>query len=104
MTDRELLEAAAKAAGIGGGWDWPRGAKEPVFWRDAGGKAWQPLTDDGDCARLEADLLLHVEWHPAAKTAYVGTAEIGCTQPWGNDRQSARRYAAVRAAAAMVKA
>lgn len=103
MTDRALLEAAAKAAGIGGGWDWPHGAKSPVCWRDASGKSWHPLTDDGDCARLESALLLHVEWHPINETVYAGSAEIGCNKPWGKDRQAARRAAAVRAAAEMAK-
>ena len=59
MTDRELLEDAAKAAGIDttrclqyadGAFDWP-------------GKAgrWNPLTDDGDALRLAVRLGLVVD-------------------------------------------
>lgn len=62
MTDRELLELAAKAAGIGGGWEWPRGAKAPTYWRDAHGVAWQPLTDDGDALRLASRLLIDMQF------------------------------------------
>jgi hypothetical protein len=57
MTDRELLEAAAKAAGVVG------------FWVDAGSNVgsdsepviWNPLTDDADALRLAVKLGLIVE-------------------------------------------
>jgi hypothetical protein len=53
MTDRELLEAAAKAAGI----DWADG-HESTGLRDQNGKVWNPLTDDGDALRLAVKLNL----------------------------------------------
>ncbi|MCA3177604.1 MAG: hypothetical protein O9345_16250 [Burkholderiaceae bacterium] len=40
MDDRQLLEAAAKAAGIDPKWD-------GLYWQ------WNPLTDDGDALRRE---------------------------------------------------
>ena len=49
MTDKELLELAAKAAGIiDGHW------LGDCFWVGAydGGYEWNPLTDDGDALRL----------------------------------------------------
>ena len=51
MTDRELLELAAKAAGLShpDGWDWIR---NPL------GYSWNPLTDDGDAFRLMVELRL----------------------------------------------
>ena len=63
MTDRELLEMAAKAAGI-----------KLTFWRDAAvlrdkksplglDIAWNPLTDDGDALRLAVKLRISIE-HP----------------------------------------
>lgn len=61
MTDRELLEAAAKAAGLGGAWDWPRGAKAPTLYRVDGGRAWDPLHDDGDALRLGHRLRLFTD-------------------------------------------
>jgi hypothetical protein len=56
MPDRELLELAAKAAGVVG------------FWVDAGSNVgsdsepviWNPLTDDGDALRLAVKLDLTV--------------------------------------------
>lgn len=100
MTDRELLEKAAKAAGLPHKWIPLLGKMVHII--DAGLlEEWNPLTDDGDEARLEAVLCMHVEWHPGAGTVYVGTAEIGCTLPLGDDRQAARRRAGVRAAAAI---
>lgn len=106
MTDRELLENAAKAAGL-----LSCGQETSRFGGFMGlnicqddnpsGYCWNPLTDDGDEARLEACLQLHVEWHPAAETVTVGTAEIACTEPYGEDRQAARKRAGVRAAAAI---
>ena len=59
MTDRELLEAAAKAAGN------PSGTS-----RAGGGLLmandlyWNPLTDDGDALRLMVKLELHVICNP----------------------------------------
>lgn len=55
MTDREMLELAAKAAGL------------PLEWQDGGwahcldtGHEWNPLTDDGDALRLAVRLNLNV--------------------------------------------
>ena len=55
MSDRELLELAAKAASQPGGWieneyeGWG-------FWQKPGGGEWNPLTDDGDAFRLAVEL------------------------------------------------
>ena len=69
MTDLELLEFAAKAAGIdadaSGLWDSPL--------RGAPGRRWNPMLDDGDALRLAVALKLNVDvdlsyteatWHP----------------------------------------
>jgi hypothetical protein len=54
VTDRELLELAAKAAGIG-----------PISWIETDGTKivtnlrWNPLTDDGDALRLAVKLGLY---------------------------------------------
>jgi hypothetical protein len=97
MTDRELLEMAAKAASIGGGWDWPRGAKAPTFWRDSTGKAWLPLVDDGDALRLAVKLVLCPQWYGG--TVYVSHPGNWTCEPIGSDRLAATRRAIVRAAA-----
>ena len=101
MNDRELLEAAARAAGIGGGWDWPRGAKAPTYWRDADGRAWQPLNDDGDALRLAVKLDIRF-WptgcngKPTAATPFTAW-----TDETEGDPYAATRRAIVRAAAAL---
>ncbi len=66
MTDRELLEAAAKAAGI----DLQHkpmfgGDSEPGFYDYRSGKPewlwWNPLIDDGDALRLAVKLKMMVD-------------------------------------------
>lgn len=52
MTDKELLELAAKAAGIDVEWfEEPYGSCFVL-----GDKKWNPLTDDGDALRLAVKL------------------------------------------------
>ena len=97
-TDRELLEAAAKAAGI------------KVAWRDAVGclcysgspyhVAWNPLTDDGDALRLAVARRVDV-WFlgqnavQAARAGQPTTTEAICIE---TDPTAATRRAIVRAA------
>ena len=108
MNDRELLELAAKAAGI-------KALRDPQgCWRDCTGmypamniyaaNAWNPLTDDGDALRLAVKLGMetyHADddgWfayasHPTARgIAYA-------VEPHENDPYAATRRAIVRAAA-----
>ncbi|MBI5259807.1 MAG: hypothetical protein HY855_25125 [Burkholderiales bacterium] len=120
MNDRELLEAAARAAGIvidkspfnGGGrentgfdvmgnavLDWHNGTK------------WNPLTDDGDALRLAVKLNLDIEFDTLPDGPIVGVVA-----PWNDnfgdyrwyewllkDALSATRRAIVRAAAEVGK-
>lgn len=53
MTDRELLELAAKAIGVKIDSSWPLHIQD---W------AWNPLTNDGDALRLAVKLNLNVEY------------------------------------------
>ena len=97
MTDRELLELAAKAAGMDIEW-------QPCGWAHDNntGCEWNPITDDGDEARLEAALGLGVLW--GSRTVTVGRKHFGPFeerfQEHHGDKQAARRRAGVRAAAA----
>ena len=59
-TDRELLELAAKAAGIDGRWD--KGAR--AFVPKIGPIFWCPLTDDGDALRLAVALKIILMPYP----------------------------------------
>ena len=67
-TDRELLELAAKAAGIEGEWTnpMPSAVGNGTIRTGIGGSLWNPLTDDGDALRLACDLGLRV--YPIART------------------------------------
>lgn len=116
MTDKELLELAAKAAGIPGNWN---------SWRDQGGaessgiqhtadawNLWNPLTDDGDALRLVVKL--GIEPRGPSRSRSVGRVVQAWYPPDGNpnrsacahvivptsgDRYAATRRAIVRAAA-----
>lgn len=102
MTDRELLEMAAKAAGY-----------EPQGWED--GKlylfgvqdGWNPLTDDGDALRLAVRLDITV-MQPAPEdrgsVLALWPRGQGVSEPRGQDKCAATRRAIVRAAAEIGKA
>jgi hypothetical protein len=103
-TDRELLELAARAAGIVGVWH-ERG--QCIHVTDCAGMSdmwWRPLTDDGDALRLAVELRLNFT-----------TGDLACAASWPphkawvnevveahqDNRASATRRAIVRAAAAI---
>jgi hypothetical protein len=71
MNDRELLELAAKAAGIKikGYYE-----DEPSLSIKPGPKLptarWNPLTDDGDALRLVVKLQIDIEWRGGEVWAY----------------------------------
>lgn len=113
MTDRELLEAAAKAAGIEPHYPFGEGEIYVRFdgpWAhrdtsDAKGalKTWNPLTDDGDALRLAVKLKLKIT---------IGNAIVMVESRWptpdagerfdsDDEAASATRRAIVCAAAAM---
>ena len=101
MTDKELLEYAAKAAGI----DSDRLKNRYDHWdKDHApvlvGRAWNPLTDDGDAFRLMVKLRLPF------RDGLNGTVETGNERSgrpiwelWGDDPLAATRRAITRAAA-----
>jgi hypothetical protein len=106
MTDRELLELAANAAGIIVG----HAKRDPsvTFFRDDRGLVinWDPLTDDGDALRLAVKLGVQItiildgdDGDHSPKTM-VDWA----TEEHGNDPYAATRRAIVRAAAEIGKA
>ena len=101
MTDRELLELAAKAAGLNYRDDlWNAGHVHTEFgWRE-----WNPLTSDGDALRLAAHLRLTVgdedQSVRSMAFAYARHTDMPrCYEPSQNDPAAAYRRAIVRAAA-----
>ena len=89
MTDRELLELAAKAHG---GIDHYKVA--PVGLLLKGGGVWNPLDADGDALRLAVKLRLDAEWIDP-ETVFVSSFQHVAN----NDPYAATRRAIVRAAA-----
>lgn len=102
MTDRQLLELAAKAAGLELDWDVPDGASPWVITGsgdDRGPSAiWNPLEDDGDAFRLA--LALHIRVDPSADYMCVTETRYGWREGVsGGDRVKSMRRAIVLAAA-----
>jgi hypothetical protein len=97
MTDRELLELAAKAAGLPHQWcdAWGTMAKTSPDGGFVFNHVWNPLTDDGDALRLA------VQWGllgaPFMTLAWIET--LGDSDPY-----AATRRAIVRAAAEIGRA
>lgn len=105
MTDRELLERAAKAAGI-----------EIYFDEDGSchtyvaihvdsyvSRPWNPLNDDGDAFRLAVKLGICIDIDlPDQQTWAIDVSRNRSPiEPHGGDACAATRLAIVRAAAAM---
>jgi len=106
MTDRELLEAAARAAGYEvGGYDDDRGVL--LFWSHQSEKAaWNPLTDDGDALRLAVALGIGVDHASMRSWAWRcwGTPTVVAKEEFHNNgKDAATRRAIVRAAAEIGK-
>ena len=89
MTDRELLELAAKAAGLDVRWYANDCLQVADKCNGFAGK-WNPLTDDGDALRLAVKLFLFVDTAAGAPDSFG--AELA---------YAATRLAIVRAAAAI---
>lgn len=105
--DRELLELAAKAAGLRvRTWEGHSGARCAI---DDGrhGLMWMPLTDDGDALRLAVKLKIDIHQRVAeprvAAVAAMHSPKIESV-PDESQRLSATRAVIVRAAAAIGKA
>lgn len=111
MNQCEMLELAAKAAGIEIVPCTCSSERWPFKYADGQGKRghWSPLEDDGDCARLEAALLLTVRFkshsvevgRDSSAVELLGTCERveDGYEFFGGDKAKARRYASTRVAA-----
>jgi len=117
MTDRELLENAAKAAGIQ--LVWHNFSNIPSLFKGlSSDEVWNPLTIDGDALRLAVKLGISIDHDhievgvlTAGDMAYgeymMGVlawkvavdTNIKCEELYGNDSLAATRRAIVRAAA-----
>jgi hypothetical protein len=98
MTDIELLELAAKAAGLP--WD---------QWVIDGNDSWNPLNDSGDAFELAVWLSLHTGRSATGPMRFAGRNDFeipGCSfyEFENGDSCAALRRAIVRAAAEIGKA
>ena len=112
--DRELLELAAKAAGLNVKGEWVD-ADDKFTHLNVGKKftneraKWNPLTDDGDALRLAVNLQLGISIPPVVDgrievVTFYGPIISIVEHPQNNDRNAATRRAIVRAAAEIGKA
>jgi hypothetical protein len=108
MTDKELLELAAKSAGyvitnwdykdLYHGWMPVRRIDNENGWETTG---WNPLTDDGDALRLAVKLKMTI--HIDGNLTDVQTGMEFSTEAHFDDPYAAIRRAIVRAAAEIGK-
>lgn len=107
MSDKELLELAAKAAGIEYNDRYGKG-----FWLGEfySGREWNPLTDDGDALRLAVKcgigFIIDTDFVNAYRCG-LGRSVVDVCEYYldhTDDKQSAIRRAIVRAAADIVRA
>lgn len=105
MNDRELLELAARAAGIA---ILRHGKTDGAFIN--GGESWSPLTEDGAALRLAVGLKLDICFYQGFQEVCIqgeGSLDtptslgepIETNENFGDDVLSATRRAIVRAAA-----
>ena len=105
MTDRELLELAAKAAGVVGEYEsWTyQGFNEGIRQVLNGIKCWKPwnpLTDDGDALRLAVKLQIDIRPSMSGSSNFRYAVYDGNTYgEVDSDPYAATRRAIVRAAA-----
>lgn len=101
-SERDLLKAAAAALGLQVWWTSGYGGRFlrmrtcPVI--------WDPWRDDGDCARMEAELGIDVGWSDhgvEARSPGCRAFRMESFADHSGGRNAARRAASVRVAAAM---
>ncbi|EOT7841220.1 hypothetical protein ACNH7Y_005779 [Pseudomonas aeruginosa] len=91
MNDRELLELAARAAGI------DPVLAEPINFSTGVEYYWNPRDDDGDALRLAVSTGLHKRLHEILTGPAYRADALSCGEAY------ATRYAIVRAAAEIGK-
>lgn len=110
MTDKEMIELAAKAAGLPSRW-WRYVENEAIqgglrtgLWSDVFEELWNPLTDDGDALQLAVKLEMVVD---TMERVIVGSSPSVCVEIDFDEQsacpESAVRRAIVRAAAEVGK-
>lgn len=101
MNDKELLELAAKAAGINQGCRWSEITKTWIGDDSTTNEFWNPLTSDGDALRLAVKLGMQMYiWQPNDGIgAHYTEINRYAKEKHGDSPYAATRRAIVRAAA-----
>lgn len=103
MTDRELLELAAKAAEVTCEWETlcdRNGGSYESMWIQSEYWKWNPLADDGNALRLAVKLRLEVDIHHTGIAVRTPNGIKVLVNPEDEpDANAATRRAIVRAAA-----
>jgi len=105
LSDRELLELAAKAVGITCEYTEPSlitNTRHQMFFEDDQQYLWNPLTDDGDALRLAVKLGLVID--TKGDKTFCGTTQYDSIEHHGTDPYAATRRAITRAAAEIGRA
>ena len=92
--DRELLELAAKAAGL----EFGVIHSAPRIRIDAGWTPWNPIESSGDALELAVKLKLYIK-NNDKRASVLGNDWDAATEPHNGDPLAATRRAIVRAAA-----
>ena len=111
MSDRELLELAAKAAGLKiharhqAERDTLIDPAAASLWIVDHSTGWNPLTDDGDALRLAVKLRIDVTFNETDLFAFPPDGSLGESESMSvSDHYAATRRVIVRAAAEIGKA
>ena len=100
MTEKELIELAAKAAGITGSWH----RSGYVAYSGWGGSIFDPLNDDGDALRLAVRLDMHIAlFGGAMESRVLADGDDWSVEGWECGKEEATRRAITRAAAQIGK-
>ena len=114
MSDRELLELAAKAVGLNLEWDGHPDQWQPMYYEGKTYHSFNPITDDGDALRLAVKLskmdggvalMLNSRFNSAYfAQCYTNENVVSPTEYMTEDPYAATRRAIVRAAAEIGRA
>lgn len=103
-TDRELIEWAAKAAGICLEWDGHPDLWVPLYYKGKAYHSWDPLDDDGEAFRLALTVGINIFNGMAEAQRYFGGRVWASEDEMLDDPLAATRRAIVRTAAKIGKA
>jgi hypothetical protein len=104
MSDRELLELAARAAGIDGAYFHSDNPIHCGIYQPRGEYYWNPLISDSEALRLAVKLRISITMSKYGRVVCRAGEWTRSIEPYGDDPQAAVRRAITCAAAAISKA